>query len=97
MTLGSLKTAIYITVTYSRQRYGVSPNGNSQTPIFDYQLQQNSLIPILARTLGMNMLHNFAKEAFANQKNHPHDLIMICCADKTLVGWHAERAIAVMR
>ncbi len=22
---------------------------------------------------------------------------MICCVDKTLVGWHAERGIAIMR
>lgn len=22
---------------------------------------------------------------------------MICCIDKTLVGWHAERSIAIMR
>jgi len=22
---------------------------------------------------------------------------MICCVDKTLVGWHSERSIAIMR
>lgn len=88
---------IYITVKYSKQRYGVSPNGKSETPIFDYQLQKNALVPIIARTLGLNMLHNFAKQTFANQKGHQHDLLMICCVDKTLVGWHAQRSVAVMR
>lgn len=24
-------------------------------------------------------------------------MLMICCVDKTLVGWHAERSIATMR
>jgi acyl-CoA oxidase len=43
------------------------------------------------------MLHNYAKSSFANPKNHADDLLMICCVDKTMVGWHAERSIATMR
>lgn len=61
MTMGALKRMVYTTVKYSKQRFGVSPNGKSQTPIFEYQLQKNSLIPIIARMLGLNMLHNYAK------------------------------------
>ena len=61
MTLGALKTMIYVTMKYSFQRMGVSPNGDSCTPIFKYELQQNTLIPIIARSLGINMLHNYAK------------------------------------
>ena len=34
---------------------------------------------------------------FANPLGHERDLLMICCADKTLVGWHAERSVAIMR
>lgn len=89
MTIGTLKALTYATIKYSLQRKGVSKNGKSETPIFDYQLQQNTLVPLIARTLGVNMLHNFAKTAFANQKDHQSDLLMICCIDKTLVGWHA--------
>jgi len=97
MTMGALKQTIYVTMKYSLQRKSVSPGGKSETPIFDYQLQQNTLIPIMARTLGINMLHNYAKSVFANQTNHQHHLLMICCVDKTLVGWHSERSIATMR
>lgn len=89
MTIGALRRQIYITMKYSKQRMGVSPNGKSQTPIFDYQLQKNALIPIISRTLGLTMLHNFSKRTFANPKGHEDDLLMICCVDKTLVGWHA--------
>ena len=64
MMMGGLKSVIYASVKYSQQRKGVSPNGLSETPIFDYQLQQNALIPIIARTLGLNMLHNYAKSYF---------------------------------
>ena len=97
MTLGGLKRCIYTTLKYSKQRMGVSPNGKSETPIFEYQLQKNALIPIISRMLGLNMLHNFAKGVFANPKGHEHDLLMICCVDKTLIGWHSDRAIATMR
>jgi acyl-CoA oxidase len=43
------------------------------------------------------MLHNYAKASFADSKNHQDDLLMICCVDKTLVGWHTERSVATMR
>jgi acyl-CoA oxidase len=68
--MGALKTMIYITMKYSLQRRGVSPNGLSETAIFEYQLQQNTLIPIIARTLGINLLHNYAKQVFSNPKGH---------------------------
>ena len=70
MMLGALKTAIYVSIKYSKQRKGVSKNGLSQTPIFDYQLQQNALIPSVAKALALNMLHNYAKSVFANPKGH---------------------------
>lgn len=97
MALGGLKAMIYSTVKYSQQRKGVSPNGLSQTPIFDYQLQKNSLVPMIAKALSLNMLHNYAKSAFANQKDHPDDLLIICCVDKAMIGWHAERSAAIFR
>lgn len=97
MTIGALRRAIYVTIKYSKQRMGVSPNGKSETPIFEYQLQKNALVPIISRTLALTMLHNYSKKIFANPKGHEHDLLMICCMDKTLVGWHSERSVAIMR
>ena len=47
--------------------------------------------------LAISMLHNFAKRTFASPKGHEDDLLMICCVDKTLVGWHMERSVAIMR
>lgn len=97
MMLGALKATIYTTIKYSQQRKGVSPNGKSETPIFDYQLQKNALIPLIARALGLNMLHNYAKSVFANPKGHEDDLLITCCVDKAMMGWHTERSVAIMR
>lgn len=49
---------------------GVSPNGKSETPIFEYQLQKNALVPLVSRTLALSMLHNYSKSVFANPKGH---------------------------
>lgn len=97
MMLGALKLVTYVAIKYSQQRKGVSPNGKSETPIFDYQLQKNALVPLVARMLGLNMLHNYAKTVFANPKGHEDDLLITCCVDKTLMGWHTERSVAIMR
>jgi len=43
------------------------------------------------------MLHNFAKAVFANPKGHEDDLLMICCVDKALIGWHSGKGITIMR
>jgi hypothetical protein len=43
------------------------------------------------------MLHNYAKSVFANPKGHEDDLLSICCVDKTLIGWHGERSVAIIR
>ena len=88
MSLGGFRALIYVAFKYAKQRFGVSENGESQTPIFNYQLQRNALVPVVSRMLALSMLHNFAKRTFASPKGHEHDLLMICCVDKTLVGWH---------
>jgi len=39
MTLGALKSCLYITIRYSQQRKSIGPDGESSVPIFNYQLQ----------------------------------------------------------
>ena len=97
MTFGATKTMIYITIKYAQQRLAISENGKSETPIMEYQLQQNALIPLISRTLALNMLHNFSKTVFKNPKGYEHELLSICCIDKTLIGWHGGRGGAIMR
>jgi len=53
MPLSSIKTSLYIAITYSKQRLAVGPTEESDTPIFNYQLQQNTLMPLLARLVAL--------------------------------------------
>ena len=74
---------------------GVS--GLSDTPIMAYQLQQNSLIPLLARTVVINLGYNAAKDLFANPKGRENEIIRVCCAVKGLATWNLERVSTVTR
>lgn len=42
------------------------------------------------------MLHNLAKKTFSLPE-HPPNLLMLCCVDKCLIGWHSLKTISEMR
>jgi len=90
MCLASAKGALFTAIKYSQQRLAVGPNGKSDTPIMDYQLQQNALLPLLARFFVIYQGFNDAKELFANQKGREHEVIARFCAIKCLSSWNAE-------
>jgi len=75
----------------------IGPEGESTVPIFEYQLQKNALMPLLARTLAMQCMYNWAKDVFADPKGYENELLSICCITKTMFGWTAERVSAVCR
>lgn len=97
MTISGLKTACYSAIKYSQKRLAVSKNGKSETPIWEFQLQQNSIVPIVSRAIALNMLHNFCKGLFRNSKGYEDEMLSLCCVDKTLIGWHSERSVAILR
>jgi len=66
MTLSCAKAVLKHAILYSQQRLAVGASGKSDTPIMSYQLQQNSLMPLLARTLVIHCGYNAAKSLFAD-------------------------------
>lgn len=66
-------------------------------PIWDYQLQQNAFMPILCRTLGLNVFYNWARDVFKTPAGFEKELLSICCIVKTMMGWNCERAASIGR
>ena len=97
LAMGATRASMYIGIKYAMQRLGVGATGKSDTPIFEYQLQQNALLPLLARTLAVNINHNAIKKAFANPKGREHEILMMCCIDKCLVVWNLDRVATTCR
>ena len=97
MSLSGTKMNLFIAIRYSQQRLSVGVSGLSDTPIMAYQLQQNALLPLLARTLVLNFGYNEAKELFGNPTGREHEIIRVCCAVKGLITWNYEKVSTVAR
>ena len=76
---------------------GIGRGGKSDMPIMAYQLQQNALLPMLARTLVLNLGYNKAKDLFVNPAGKENTCIRSFCATKTLITWHLQEMATVCR
>ncbi len=97
MSIGGTKLNLMIAIRYSQQRLSVGASGPSDTPIMAFQLQQNALLPLLARTAVLNAGYNRAKEIFAHPAGFETEMIRMCCAVKGLAGWNFENVSTICR
>ena len=66
-------------------------------PIMAYQLQQNTLLPLLARTVVLALAYNKAKDLFANMKGKEHTLFRSFACTKMHNSYNAEEVSSICR
>lgn len=96
IALGGTRGCLYVAVKYAQQRKSIGPEGLSTVPIFNYQLQQNALMPLFARTLALNVFYNFVKDCFKRQ-DMGWEMPSLCSIVKTLMGWNYQRTATLCR
>jgi acyl-CoA oxidase len=103
MALGATKTSLYVALVYSVNRLAVGSSGRSDTPVISYQLQQQALIPPVARTIILNFGLNYAKRQWSHtlpQSSIPvnqETVVRQICVIKSLVTWNFERSASIAR
>ena len=89
---------LFSTIKYAHNRLAVGKDGNSNTEIINFQLQKNSLMPLIATTYAYNIFLNYVYERYANQSEDDYqEVVMLCCISKPLITWHSERTASICR
>ncbi len=107
MAISSAKLALLITSKYASVRLSNGPTGKSDTAVINYQLFKNHIVPLIARTITLNigLLHCrevyseylLNLEKYENDKVFFNNVVRLACAIKPLVAWHTNQTGNVCR
>jgi acyl-CoA oxidase len=98
MSIAGTKLALLITSKYANERLSNGKTGKSDTPISQFQLYQNQIVPLIARTVVLNMGLLYARRIYSdyllNSEKYSqadfNNVVRLTCVIKPLIAWHAN-------
>jgi acyl-CoA oxidase len=105
MMISGTKLTLLITNKYATKRLSNGKSGKSDTPISSYQLFQNQIVPLIARTLVLNIGLNTIRKIYSEycitpdkfDQNQFNNIIRLCCFIKPTIAWHANETGNICR
>jgi acyl-CoA oxidase len=101
MCMGGIMAVASVTLRYAMTRKTVGPSGLSDTPIFEYQLFQNTFVPGIARIyvllFGLQHIQRRWMNCNNDTREDVDEVIRLCCVIKPLITWHFERFSTLCR
>lgn len=102
--LSEAKMSLITLNNYSKMRLSNGKSGLSDTPINDYQLYQNQILPLIVKTLVFNSGLNYVRNEYSNfivnkleDSKHFNQIVRLCCVIKPLLAWHANQVANICR
>lgn len=97
MCISAAKSLLTVCFRYASKRLAAGKTGKSDTPIMDFQLFQNALYPLLARTVCLNLAFNDIKDLYTNfvTKEPTLEIIRLCCVIKPFISWNLREVAGV--
>lgn len=71
MTISATKLCLSVCFRFGQKRMAVGKDGKSNSPIIDFNLFQNALYPLLAKTVALNIVQNKIKDVYVENMNKP--------------------------
>lgn len=105
MAISSAKLTLLITNKYASERLSNGKTGKSDTPISNYQMFQNQIVPLIARTFVLNIgllsIRKIYSDFLLNMDKYTgtqfNNVVRLCCVIKPLIAWHSNETGNVCR
>ncbi len=105
MSISGAKLSLLITCKYGHERLSNGPSGKSDTPISTFQLFQNQIIPMITRTivlnLGLMQIRKVYSDYLLNSEKYNNDffnhIIRLVCVIKPMIAWNSNEVGNICR
>ncbi|CAL8074759.1 unnamed protein product [Calicophoron daubneyi] len=103
MCSGATKASLAIALAYSAAHLTIGPTGKLDTPIWDHRLQQQSLLPLLARTYAVHFALSHLKDEWtrvlkcASEEKSWTSVYLMSSVLKSIASWDLVNTANICR